>query len=202
MKRINYRVSPFLILCFFCCWSCQDTPVFTPKPRAFPRVIYPERTYQQFEESYCDFSFTYPTYARIQQDTLFFDEKPTHPCWFDLDYPDFNARLYCTYYPIDKNNTFEKLREDTYKMANKHIVKANAIDEIPIKNNQEVGGFVFRYKGLTATPLSFFLTDTTDSYLNGALYFESRPRPDSLAPVLAFIQKDIEKMIASFQWNK
>jgi len=87
-------------------------------------------------------------------------------------------------------------------MANKHIVKANAIDEIPIKNNQEIGGFIFRYKGPTATPLSFFLTDTTENYLNGALYFQSRPRPDSLAPVLTFIQEDIEKMISSFKWKK
>lgn len=202
MKKMNYPVLLFVMASLLCCWSCQDTPVFTPKPRAFPRVIYPERVYQQFNESYCDFSFTFPTYAKVQQDTLFFNEKPAHPCWFDLDYPDFNARLYCTYYPIDKNNTFERLREDTYKMANKHIVKANAISEVPIMDNKQIGGFLFRYKGPTATPLTFFLTDTTSNYLNGALYFESRPRPDSLAPVLAFIQKDIEKMIASFQWKK
>ena len=202
MNKINYSFFLLLIAGLLCFWSCDDNTVFTPKPRAFPRVIYPERAYQQFDESYCAFSFTFPTYAKVQQDTLFFDEKPEHPCWFDLNYPDFNARLYCTYYPIDRNNTFEKLREDTYRMANKHIVKANAINEIPIKNNQEIGGFVFRFKGPTATPLSFFLTDTTKNYLNGALYFESRPRPDSLAPVLAFIQEDIEKMIASFEWKK
>jgi len=202
MNKINFSLLLLLFASLLCFCSCEDNTVFTPKPRAFPRVIYPERAYEQFDESYCDFSFTFPSYANVQQDTLFFDEKPGHPCWFDLNYPDFNARLYCTYYPIDKNNTFEKLREDTYRMADKHIVKANAINEIPIKNNQEIGGFVFRFKGPTATPLSFFLTDTTENYLNGALYFESRPRPDSLAPVLAFIQEDIEKMIASFEWKK
>jgi len=190
-------IFSFLI---FVCVGCED-PIYTPKPRAFPRVMYPQREYQQFEESFCNFTFTYPSYGKVQQDTLFFDEKPAHPCWFDLDFPDFNARLYCTYYPINKVNTFEKLRDNTYKMANEHIVKANAIDEIPVRNNQQTGGFMFRYKGPTATPLSFFLTDTTSNFLNGALYFQSKPRPDSLAPVLEFIQQDVEKMIASFEWK-
>lgn len=196
-KTIIFLIFSSVILAIA---GCEET-VYSPKPRAFPRVIYPERDYQQFTESFCDFTFTYPTYARVQQDTLFFDEKPAHPCWFDLNFPDFNARLYCTYYPIDKVNTFEKLREDTYRMSSKHIVKANAIDEIPVENDHQTGGFMFRYKGPTATPLSFFLTDTTDNYLNGALYFRSRPRPDSLAPVLEFIQQDVEKMIASFEWK-
>lgn len=181
--------------------ACGEEVVYTPKPRAYPRVIYPERDYQEFDKEFCAFSFTFPTYAKVQQDTLFFDEKPAHPCWFDLDIPEFNARLYCTYYPIDKVNTFEKLRDDTYKMANKHIVKANAIDEIPVQNNHNVGGFIFRFRGPTATPLSFFLTDTTEHYLNGALYFGSKPRPDSIAPVLKFIQHDLEKMIKSFEWE-
>lgn len=199
MKNLIFCISLSFILFFA---ACGEAPIYTPKPRAYPRVIYPERTYKPFDENFCDFSFTYPGYARVQQDTLFFDEKPVHPCWFDLDIPQFNARLYCTYYPIDRTNTFEKLREDSYRMANKHIVKANAIDEIPIKNSHGVGGFMFRFRGPTATPLSFFLTDTTAHYLNGALYFGSRPRPDSIAPVLQFIQQDIEQMIETFVWEE
>ena len=115
--------------------------------------------------------------------------------------PIFDAQLHCSYHPINKENSFEKLRDDAFKMANKHISRANAIDERPIKNKNGVDGFVFQFDGPTATPFSFYLTDSTEHYVRCALYFNSRPRPDSLAPVVAYLKKDLTKMIETFKWN-
>ena len=36
--------------------SCKD---YTPKPKAYPRIIYPERAYKQIEAD-CPFSFEIP----------------------------------------------------------------------------------------------------------------------------------------------
>jgi hypothetical protein len=157
--------------------ACGEEVVYTPKPRAYPKVVYPERAYQQFAEEYCAFSFEYPKYASIQQDTAFFDERPVNACWFDVYVPDFNARLHCSYIPIDRKNSFEKLRDDAFNMANEHIVKANAIDEIPIQNPNGVSGFAFEFGGATATPFTFFLSDSTQHYLRGSLYFYTKSRP-------------------------
>ncbi|MEL6972116.1 MAG: hypothetical protein AAFO02_18255, partial [Bacteroidota bacterium] len=55
--------------------GCSD-PVYTPKPRSFPKVDFPQKTYQAFTEDYCNFSFQYPAYTEIQQDTVFFKERP------------------------------------------------------------------------------------------------------------------------------
>ncbi len=181
--------------------ACEET-VYTPKPRGFPRVIYPVKSYQPFDENYCHFTFQYPTYAVVQRDTVFFDEKPPSDCWFNLFIPSLNATLHCSYYAIDAKNTFEKLRKDAFDLADKHTSKADFIDELPIKKPNGVAGFVFDIQGPAASPFQFYLTDSTRNFLRGALYFNTKTRPDSLAPVFDFVKKDVIEMINTFEWKK
>ncbi|MFK8102919.1 MAG: hypothetical protein AB8G15_10360 [Saprospiraceae bacterium] len=191
-----------IIYCLSLFTACTDDTIYTPKPRGFPKVIYPERGYQNFIESYCDFSFEYPKYARVIQDTVFFDEKPVNPCWFDLYFPNFDARIHCSYYPIDQVNSYEKLREDAFQMATEHSVKADYIDELPIRKPNGTLGFVFDLDGPVASPFQFYLSDSTTHFIRGALYFNTRARPDSLAPITNFIKTDIMYMINSFEWDR
>jgi len=193
--------NSLLFLAFVVLLSACDEPLYTPKPRAYPKVIYPEKSYRQFDENYCNFTFQYPEYTTVEQDTLFFDEKPDHACWFDLYTKELSAKIYCSYIPIDKTNPFEKLRNDAFIMANEHIVKANYIDEIPIQNKNGVSGFAFNLEGPVASPFMFYLTDSTDHFLRGSLYIHARARPDSLAPVVSFIKEDIFQMIETFDWK-
>ncbi|HMQ46292.1 MAG TPA: hypothetical protein PKA00_01490 [Saprospiraceae bacterium] len=181
--------------------ACSDAPTLTLKPRAYPKVAYPEKSYQDFKEPYCPFSFQYPTYARIVKDTAFFGEKPLHECWFDLYFTDFDSRLYCSYLPIASGEEFEKLQQDAFKLADKHNKKANYIDEIRIDTEQGVSGFAFVIEGPAASPFQFFLTDSTDHFLRASLYFNAQVNPDSIAPVYHFIREDILKLIETFQWN-
>ena len=181
--------------------SCEDT-IYMPKPRGFPKVVYPERSYQNFEETYCHFSFEYPKYIQIIQDTSFFNEKPVDPCWFDMYFPDFDARIHCSYYPIDTKNSYEKLREDAFRMAIEHSVKADYIDELPIRKPDGTIGFIFDLDGPVASPFQFYLSDSTKHFIRGALYFNTKSRPDSLAPITNFIKKDIMHMVNSFKWEE
>ena len=204
IEKFDYsRISLTTILfSFLFLFTACDDPVYTPKPRAYPKVIYPEKKYQSFDESYCNFTFEYPQYSIVEQDTLFFDEKPQHACWFDLYTPDLDAKIYCSYVPIDQVNSFEKLRDDAFTMANEHIVKANYIDEIPIENKNGVAGFAFNLEGPVASPFMFYLTDSTDHFLRASLYFNTRARPDSLAPVIDFVKEDVLHMIQTFEWEE
>ncbi len=182
--------------------GCQEDGALTPKPRAFPKIIYPEKTYTNFKENYCDFNFNHANYAQIQQDTLFFDEKPEHPCWFDIYMPVFNARVHCSYSALKNGDHLYELTNESYKLANKHNIKAQSIDDYVINKPQsEVYGFAFDIGGPVASPFQFFLTDSTDHFLRGALYFNTQPRPDSLAPVINFIKQDIMEMINTFEWK-
>ena len=86
-------------------------------------------------------------------------------------------------------------------MAYKHVVKANAIDPLPVQNENNVGGLTFQLEGPTATSFMFFLTDTTQHFLRGSLYFKTQTKPDSLAPVIDFVQEDLFHMLETFKWD-
>jgi gliding motility-associated lipoprotein GldD len=199
------HLKPFYFLLFAICLlsvvAC-DEAVYTPKPRGFPRVVYPAKEYQPFDRNYCNFTFEYPKYAQIVQDTSFFDEKPADECWFDIYVPQYEARIHCSYYPIDSKNPFSKLASDAFVLADKHNVKADFIDQLKIQKPNHVSGFAFDIEGPVASPFQFFLTDSTKHFVRGALYFKTSSRPDSLRPVVDFMKKDIMQMINTFEWNR
>lgn len=182
--------------------GCSE-PVFTPKPRSYPRVIYPEKAYQNFTEDYCNFSFEYPVYTLIQQDTNFFEHLPPDDCWFDVFYPDFDGRVHFTYVPIGyQGKDFEKLKQEAFGMADWHNKRANYIEELRIQTDYGVSGMAFNIDGPAASPFQFFLTDSTNHYLRGALYFNTQSNADSLAPVVDFVREDILHLIETFRWKE
>ena len=196
------RIFLFFLPLAFLFGGCEDS-VFTPKPRGYPRVIYPAKEYQHFDENYCHFTFEYPKYAEIQQDTTFFDEEPDDPCWFNVFMPDFSAYVYCSYAPISKERPISKLKTDAFKMTDWHNKKATYIDEHPFRKPNGVKGILFTVEGPVASQLQFFVTDSLEQkhFMRGALYFYTEPNPDSLAPVYDFVRKDIERMIETFEWR-
>jgi len=195
------RKQIFILLSIVLFFSCKSEGVYIPKPRSFPKVEYPKKEYQQFNQSYCDFNFTYPKYANIKQDEYFFEDKPAHPCWFDIVTPAFNATLHCSYYSIDKNTSMDKLVNDAFKMAGKHNVKAEYYSEKVIRREGNVGGIVFEIEGDVATPIQFFLTDSTEHFFRASLYFNNKVYPDSMAPIYQFIKTDIDTLINSLEWK-
>lgn len=199
MKNINV----FILLIILSLTACNnDDGIFTPKPRAYPRVVYPENTtYQKFDEGYCNFTFEHASYAEVEQDKLFFDEQPVDPCWFDIKVPELNAKIHCCYYPINKTNSFDKLRTDAFTLANKHTIKADYIDNLPIQKENGVSGFVFDIKGSVASPFQFYLTDSTSHFMRGSLYINAKAQPDSLAPINDFMKKEVMHLINTFEWN-
>jgi gliding motility-associated lipoprotein GldD len=183
--------------------SCGEEAGFTPKPRGYPRVVYPEKAYQQFEKDYCPFTFSYPVYAQIQRDTAFFESRSANDCWFDIFTPQFDSRVHCSYYPIGASKSLERLKEDAFEMADWHNKRANYIDEIPIEMpEKKVYGIAFEIEGPAASSYQFYLTDSTDHFIRGALYFNTEARPDSLAPVISFVREDVKRLISSFEWRE
>lgn len=196
------RIICFLALTALVFPACEEyVPV--PKPREYPRVIYPEKEYQRFDQNYCDFSFELPKYAVIERDTTFFDKRPESECWFNIAVPSLNAKIHCSYYPISGRERFDELVQDAFTMAQKHNIKANYIEEIPVhRSDAHVHGIVFNIEGATASSYQFFVTDSTRNFLRGALYFNTQARPDSLAPVLAFMKADVNRLVNTLSWGK
>ncbi len=195
------RSFPLVFCSLFVIISCSD-PVFTPKPRGFPKVIYPEKNYQPFDAEYCHFTFEYPEYALIERDTSFFNERPADPCWFDIYFPDFECRLHCSYSPIADRASIDELKTDAFKLTEWHNKKAIYIDDRPFRKSNNVQGILFEVEGPVASQVQFFVTDTLEQehFLRCALYFYAQAKPDSLAPVYDFIRKDVDRMIETFEW--
>jgi gliding motility-associated lipoprotein GldD len=181
--------------------SCDQEKTYMPKPRMFPKVEYPVRGYQAFNENYCPLSFEYPNYAIVEQDNYFFDEKPENPCWFTLQIPSLNASLHCSYLDIPNRERFDDLVNDSYEIASKHNIKANYRDELVLQNPQGVHGLMFEISGEVASQLQFYLTDTTSHFFRASLYFNDQVNADSIAPIYDFVRADVMKMVETFRWE-
>lgn len=196
--RILFFAPLFLILGY----ACGNEAVPEPRPRGFPRVDFPEKAYQTFDTTFCDFTFEYPAYAEVIQEADFFGEASLHPCWFDLYVPSLNGRVHCSYVPVEDKAHFAQLHNDAFKMTYKHSIKARSIEETPFRNQYGVSGFTFFLEGPVASSYMFYLTDSTDHFLRGSLYFDTQARPDSLRPVMEFLKEDVEHMLQTFQWQE
>ncbi|MBK8624163.1 MAG: hypothetical protein IPN86_00890 [Saprospiraceae bacterium] len=187
-------LSSFLI-------SCSEEAIKTPKARMYPKVIYPSKSYVSFDTVLCNFNFRFPSYGKIMQDSFVFDGKPLHPCWFDIQIPELNASLHCSYYQVTKQKDLSSLINDAFTIAGKHNIKANYRKEAIILNKYGVKGVMFDIEGPVASPCQFYLTDEKDHFFRASLYFNSKVNPDSTAPVLTFIKTDIDSLIATFRWK-
>jgi gliding motility-associated lipoprotein GldD len=190
-----------LLLVFSLLSACNS--VYTPKRRGYFKIDFPPHQYQSFDQPGYPYTFEYPVYATVVRDSSFFDKTPENPYWINIDFPRFNARIYISYKEIGpSHNSFDKLREDAFKMTFKHTYKANSIDQSVIKTPHGVSGIFFDVGGNAATAKQFFVTDTTRNFLRGALYFDTTPNEDSLGIVNRFLEEDMVHLINTFQWKK
>ena len=183
--------------------GCVGDTAQTPKPRAFPRVEYPTAAATvPFRLEVCPFTFSHPDYVAVEQDTLFFDDTPADPCWFDLVTPGLNGRVHVSYYPITSAADFEEYRDDAYELVGKHNVVATYIDEQPIaRPRADVYGYSFAVEGDAASPYQLFVTDSARHFLRAAVYVNAQARADSLAPVYEFLRRDLDRMVADLTWR-
>ncbi|HLP20339.1 MAG TPA: hypothetical protein VK174_08560 [Chitinophagales bacterium] len=197
-KTANVILLP--IICALLLSSCHGD--YTPKAKAYPRVIYPERKYELYEPEGCPFKFEKPVYTKVMRDSTYFGQTlKSDQCWLNVHFPSLNGVINLTYKDINDTMKLERLVEDAHKLAFKHTKKANYIDEVRLKTNQGSGGLLYDLGGDAASNVQFFLTDSNKHFIRGALYFYSQPNADSIAPVLDFVKQDLEQMIKTFEWR-
>lgn len=182
-----------LFVFFFFALACRESPKM-PRPHAYPRIEYPDKKYVVYDSSDCPFTFGFPAYAEIKTR----DEA----CWFDLFMPVFKARIHCSYLPIKNREEYDDLVQDAFAIADRINGRANYMEDSRIQNDHGIQGVLLEWSGPAASPVHFFLTDTTHHFFKAALYFDAKVQPDSLAPIVEFIKKDIDYMISTFNWRK
>ena len=195
--RINKFITPLVALALvLVAISCDNDDSYLPKPRGYFRIDLPEKAYTKVDtiERY---SFECPNYAFITHDRYSPDEKN----WVNIEMPQFKGSIHLTHKPVD-NNLGEYL-EDVHTMVTKHLQKANGVrDSLIVNEEHNIYGLFIEMDGKgVATPMQFYLTDSTKNFVRGALYFNFQPNNDSMQPVINFIRQDIEHLINTFEWK-
>ncbi len=172
--------------------GCEEH--YTPKPRGYFRIALPEKNYTDFQSA-CSFAAQLPKYSQVEMISEALDS-----CWFNIVIPRHHARIHCTYLRFTGDVT--PLVEDAYNFAFKHEVKANAIKRNVYENpDAQVYGMMYDLTGNVASPLQFYVTDSTQHFIRGSLYFEHIPNADSIAPVTEFIREDVLHLMKTLEWS-
>lgn len=183
------RIAKYLLIFSFLIGTGCDAD-YSPKPSGYFRIATPDAEYQMFEED-CHYQFEFNEVAKL---------KEKGACWYDIRYPQLKATLQLTYREVNENN-LDTLLQEGHNLAYKHTVKADGIEEkLFLNEEQEVYGLLYKLKGEAASSLQFFMTDSTDHFLRGVLYYYASPNADSLRPVNEFMEQELVHLIESLQW--
>lgn len=191
------RIPLILFIISIIISSCQSVD-YSPKPRGFHRIVFPEKEYITSNIPGCPFYFEIPSYSKLSDD----ESNNAGSCWKNLDFPQFNARLHLSYSKITVTSPIEQLAEDARTFAFKHTSKATSIDQKKIYDAaNKVFGLEYNISGNTASNYQFYVTDSSINYVRGALYFYEKPHLDSIQPVLEFLKSDVQHLIKSVRWK-
>lgn len=177
-------------------YSCGEGERPLPKPKGYFRIDLPEKNYVNVDtiERY---AFEVPSYAVLTGDPF----SPQEKNWINVEVPQFKASIHLTH--KDVNGNLSEYLEDVHTMLTKHLQKANGMNDSLIVNPEhQVYGMLIEMDGKgVATPLQFYLTDSTANFVRGALYFNFVPNNDSMQPVIDYLRQDIDRMISTFEWK-
>ena len=189
-----FRISFCLLVCLA---SCNSD--YNPKPRGYFKIDLPKKEYKSFDSAGYPYAFEYPAYGIVTKDSVFFEERPEN--WINIDFPQFQGRIHISYKRIRGNN-FDSLVNDAFNMSYKqHTYEATGINPEEFRTPNGYGGVYFTLKGNAATGNQFFITDSINHFLRGALYFNATPNSDSIRPVNDFLRKDVEHLINTLRWK-
>lgn len=190
---------PLLVLSIlFVFLSCGQDPV--PKPNAHLRLDFPEATYQKLD---LELPFT------IDKNLLAtnVEAKPlkgnTESYGLTLEYPSLKGSIYLTYKSVDssENNLIDFL-SDAQKFTQEHTKKADEIvEQLYVNKERRVFGMIYEVGGNAASQSQFYVTDSTNHFLTGSLYFYAKPNYDSIYPAAKYLENDIKHIMETVSWE-
>ncbi len=186
--RLKMQAKTLLLFLGLLVVGCEN--IQQPKPKALLRLQYPEPHYTLVPNGE-PFDFEYNDRVEL---------KGINRKVPDLYYSKMKATLYLSYLPVEDN--IDSLLNDAYQLPGKHMIKAEKITEqIFMAPEERVFGTLFTVVGNAASQLQFFLTDSTDHFLIGSLYFYSRPNYDSIMPAAKYVERDVMHLMETFRWK-
>ena len=196
-----YRILIAAVLSLVLMASCKPT-IYPPKPPGYFRIDTPaEHRYQVFDKPGFPYTFEYPVYGTISNDTIFGNGKTENAYWINIGFPSLGAVINITYKQFSTPEQYYALIAEAYRLSSKHEVISSDITE-KIIHTPYTGGTLFtQVGGNAASRYQFTLTDSVKHFIYGALYFDVTPIADSLKPATDFLEKDIEHLFCTLRWR-
>jgi len=184
MKQLGSLIFLFVLLFS----SCNEETL--PKPKAYLRLAYEKSDYHKMKSD-CPYIFEISNKANAN-----YNEE----CWVNVEYPKLKASLNITYRVVENN--LNELLQESEKLTYKHVIKADDISTQPYHNfENKKYGKLLEVTGDAASPLQFYLTDSTQHFITGALYFNVQPNYDSILPAVKHIENDIKHLMETLEWQ-
>ena len=194
---------------------------YSPKPQAYLRIDMPEHNYW-LVDSLCShpgdtlifgddtmiaitgscktFPFTFEANECVE---LKEKDAPKGEEWIDLVYPQWDGVVFLSYRRMHSPDELKVNIDDAIRFMEQHYKVASGVEEQGYEDRENrVFGTVYYLKGSkVASTCQFWLTDSTTNFLRGSLFLNRTPNNDSLAPVLEYIQTDIEHLVETLRWR-
>lgn len=181
------KKSAILVIIILAFYGCKEEVI--PKPNAKLRLEYPKSEYGRLDTR--NFSISTNELAKV---------KTQNENSITLDYPTMKGSIFITYKKVEDN--LEKLMTDAQKLSYEHAAKADGIKPSEFYNEKErIFGMYYEVSGDAASQAQFFVTDSTEHFVTGSLYFYTKPNYDSIYPAAAYLQNDIRTIMETLRWN-
>ena len=175
----------FLSLIVF---SCNNN-VNLPKQKAYFAPEFEIPTYKKISLD-CNYSFNINSQASINN---------IKNCNYEIYYKNLNAKIFIN--QIVLSNSIEKLLNTFNQKINENSRLSDQIIQSNYVNiDKKIYSKLYSFVGNSPSNIQFYVTNQTDKFLTGSLFFETEPNYDSLFPYIDYIRNDIKKMVDSFRW--
>ena len=170
---------------------------YLPKPIGYNRLDLPAPSYQSLPDT-LPYTFEYSIHARLLRDTSVIQER----YWIEIYYPALQSNIHITYKPVQgKAKLLKEYMNDAYTLTAKHQIKAYAINEAITTTPSGKTAVIAELEGEVPSQFQFTITDSTQHFLRGALYFNTRVQNDSLAPAIEYMKRDMMHIVNTLEWH-
>ena len=179
------RLFPFFFCFLILTAGCTERPAAIPRPQAWPRIeLYPE-AYSETDGLMINDS------ARI--------ERGETEGWFDIVYPAYNVRINCTLTHSESPAHLRSVIDNRIERLERNAGGASG-EMTELTSAGGIGSLLMVTPGALATPVQFLATDSTRYVLSGtAVFAMPGMTPDSVAPVVGAIERDIVFMLKNLK---
>ncbi len=185
---INKFFFAVLLLGFIFLFGCKNEEVL-PKPRALLRLEYDKPSLKTANTSH--FTFDYNAISKLSV-------KNSNA--IVLKYPEMKASVFISYRKV--TDDIAKLTLDAQKLSYEHAAKADGIRPRAYEDSiNRVYGAFFEVSGNAASQAQFYVTDSLNHFVTGALYFETKPNYDSIFPAARYLQQDMGRIMETLRWK-